>query len=249
MAGVWAKFHRGEEHAREFERLLTRYTESDPYSITLDFDPKTGWHHFRWNVRVEPPCERFAVLFGDMLSNLRASLDYLVWQLCILSGAELHKFRSFPAAKRPNQWSSALGRELAGIDQTCVDLIDELQPYHRTDRPEIHPLAILDEVNNANKHRVLPATVAGVVEFSTLIGVESIPDGEEFEQFFDETMRHGADLYRVRTASRAQMQMHMNPKPPLRVTFPDALGHPWTNQEMVDWVFNALARFKPAFAG
>lgn len=247
MDGVWAKYRRAVEHADEFDGLLSRYAEDDSYRVTFEFDPETGWHHFKWDIRAEPPRERFALLFGDMLYNLRASLDYVIWQLCIRDGAELHKYRYFPACKTTHQWNSALGRELKGLDPTWIQVIDDLQPYHRVDRPEIHMLALLDHINNANKHRVLPPTITGVGEFRTLIHVQDVPAGEEFEQFFDETMRDGADLFRFRTASRLKLPVDMETKPSIRVTFPQGLGHSWTNREMVEWVFDALTRFEPAF--
>jgi hypothetical protein len=59
-------------------------------------------------------------------------------------------------------WASAVGQNLHGVDPAWIGEIERLQPFdpgHAGQRPEIHPLAILDHINNLNKHRLLPATL------------------------------------------------------------------------------------------
>ena len=56
-----------------------------------------------------------------------------------------------------------------------------MQPFRRPDRPELHPLAILEHVNNLTKHRFLPAAVLTVENFGYLINVADVPEGELFE--------------------------------------------------------------------
>jgi len=247
MTGVWAKFRRAEHHAQAFERLLAGFLESDSYAVAVEFDAETGWHHFRWSVMKEPPREEFAVLFGDMLYNLRASLDYLVWQLVLANGEVPDRGNSFPAAKSPKAWAAAQGNDLRGVHPVWIAEIDKLQPYKRVDRPEVHMLAILDYVNNLNKHRVLPITLADAETWEALFDVRSVPDGEQIEHFFDPTMKHAADLFRIRCASKVKLNVKMNPKPPIRVSFSDGLNYDWVNADLVHWVFHALARFEPAF--
>lgn len=99
MTGPWAKFRRAEIHSDEFDRVLLGHLETKPYSITRHFDAESGWNEFRWKVAPDarPPSEDLALIFGDILSNLRASLDYLVWQLVCLAGErrrERTRFRS-----------------------------------------------------------------------------------------------------------------------------------------------------------
>lgn len=122
-----------------------------------------GWYRLRWKLQAPlPPLEQFALIFGDMLYNLRASLDYIVWQLVEVNGATLDWRTAFPCIKNSVNWASAVGQNLRGVDPAWIREIERLQrfdPGHTGQRPEIHPLAILDHVNNLNKHRLLPATL------------------------------------------------------------------------------------------
>jgi hypothetical protein len=76
-------------------------------------------HHFRWNIREEPPRTEFALIFADMLYNLRAALDHLVWQLVIANNNDPSLSRTaFAAAQTQHQWASAQGN-LVGVADEC----------------------------------------------------------------------------------------------------------------------------------
>jgi hypothetical protein len=86
LSGVLAKLDRAEEHRLEFDELVEEYVGGEPYTIYSEYDPATGWHTLRWQALREPPLERLGLVFGDMISNLRTTLDYLVWQLVLAAG-------------------------------------------------------------------------------------------------------------------------------------------------------------------
>jgi hypothetical protein len=86
LSGVRAKLESAAEHRRAYDGLFESYLASHPYSIAFEFDPDTGWHTFRWRVTAEPPLERLALIFSDIVGNRRSTLDYLVWQLVLLGG-------------------------------------------------------------------------------------------------------------------------------------------------------------------
>src|SRR5579863_2868849 len=104
LSGVIAKLDRADEHRFAFEDLYEAFAQSEPYGIFTEFDPKTGWHILRWQVVREPPFTELALLFGDMISNLRAALDYLVWQLVLVSGNRPGRRTAFPVVKRAKDW-------------------------------------------------------------------------------------------------------------------------------------------------
>ena len=51
------------------------------------------------------------------------------------------------------------GSALCGVPDEWAALIGQLQPFRRLDRPDLHPPAILEHINNLTKHRFLPAAV------------------------------------------------------------------------------------------
>ena len=97
------------------------------------------------------------------------------------------------------------GSALRGVPDESAALIEQLQPFRRLDRPDLHPLAILEHVNNLTKHRFLPAAVLTADSFGYLINVGGVPPGETFESmdFLDRPIADGAELARFRARSRS----------------------------------------------
>src|SRR5204863_8299773 len=143
LSGVLAKLDRAEEHRLEFDQLVEEYVGGEPYTIYSEYDPATGWHTLRWQALREPPLERLGLVFGDMISNLRTTLDYLVWQLVLAAGKRPGRRTSFPVVRREKDWEVQSRSALSGVEPEWVEEIEIRQPYHRPERPHLHPLAIL----------------------------------------------------------------------------------------------------------
>jgi hypothetical protein len=248
LAGVRAKLRRADEHRLAYEELFHSFLETQPYSLSLEFEPDTGWHILRWEVATEPPYEELALTFGDMVSNLRTTLDYLAWQLVLQCGTEPGRHTGFPVARRPEDWPAQSAAALAGLAPEWADEIQSLQPYHWPE-PELHPLAVLDHVNNVNKHRFLPPALLTLERYDYLISVEHVPVGEQVEtrDSVEEPVRHGGELARFRTESHAPLDVRVDEPPQFRISFQDELGHDWHPIELVTWVTEAVVRFEPAF--
>lgn len=253
MAGslepVWHKVNRADQHRHDFARLVRDLIESDAYSITFEFDTDSGWHEFRWKVNDPPPLHDFALVFGDFLSNLRSTLDYLVWQLVLLNGKRPTDRTMFPVVRKREAWRGVRGDRLDGVSDLCARKIRQLQPYLRADRPEAHPLAVLDYVNNVNKHRVLPVSI--VTLDSLRIEGLHVPAGElQQESFTDRPIRDGDLLFRFRRPEdRLRLQFDSHSKPTLRVSFRNGIEAGWTNDDMFDYVVGIIRLFEPAFGG
>ena len=247
LSGVRAKLRRADEHRQAYEDLFHGFLDTEPYSLDLEVEPESGWHILRWRIEREPPYEDLALIFGDMLSNLRTTLDYLAWQLVLATGREPGRHTGFPVARRPEDWPAQSSAALAGLAPEWADEVQALQPYH-WDQPELHPLAVLDHVNNLHKHRFLPPAVLTLERFDYLITVD-VPVGERLESrdSSDEPVRDGGELARVRAESRIPLEVRVNERPGFRISFEDDLGHDWYPIELVAWVTEAVARFEPAF--
>jgi hypothetical protein len=248
LIGVLAKLGRAEQHREAYEELVAEFVDSHPYTIMTEYDPRTGWHTLRWQVLREPPLVELALVFGDMIGNLRASLDYLVWQLVLAAGNRPGRRTSFPVVRRAKDWAVQSRSALEGVDPEWAAVVESRQPYHRPERPAVHPLAILDHVDNLNKHRFLPAAVLSVEELSVLIDVRPVP-GEVIESrdFLDRPITPGGELAHFRVASGALLDVVVNEAPRCRVSFDDGLRYDWYPLELVEWVRETVARFEPAF--
>lgn len=249
LAGVRAKLRRADEHRRAYDDLFEEFVESHPYGITFEFDPETGWHTFRWRVETEPPLEDLALVFSDIVGNLRSTLDYLVWQLVLIGGRRPGRKTSFPILKRRQDWAVQGLAALNGVPAEWAELIESMQPYQRHDRPDLHPLAILEHVNNVTKHRFLPAAVLTADSFSYLINVAGLPEGEMFESsdFLDHPIVDGGELARFRASSRMPIAVQVSENPRFRISFKDGVDIEWLPIDLIEWVQEAVARFEAAF--
>ena len=106
MAIVRAKLNRAKFHADAFLSGWDQFCHGGTYAFTMkmDVDPPHALH-FWWRIRDRTPEEekKFAdlsLIYGDILSNLRGTLDYLIWQLVLAAGNQPTERTSFPCVKR-----------------------------------------------------------------------------------------------------------------------------------------------------
>lgn len=250
LAPVRAKLRRANEHRQAFHDLVADYLDPNPYSLSVQYDPETGWHDLIWHVDGAPiPSDDFALIFGDFLTNLRATLDYLVWQLVLVNGGTPTDHTAFPILKKSGGWLAVCGNQLRGVNQTWIDEIEKLQPYNGGSRPEIHPLAILDATNNVNKHRVLPVGVTSLDEFKSWINVEPMAAGDNLDhQMFDLPIEEGAKALTFRWRQTGdRLDVDVDPDPSVLISFPDGLGYPWTQDWLYEQITKIVTIFEPAF--
>jgi len=264
MAGrievVYSKLDRAKFHAQELQDKWVEFVHGGAYAYTVyvDVEPPHALH-CRWQVRSETTEElrtltNLALIFGDMLTNLRATLDYLIWQLVLAAGNTPTNQHAFPCVKVANNWASAAAERLVGIEAAWVNEIKQLQPYHRGNQPERHMLAVLDHINNVNKHRTLPPVIVTAEKFNLAVEHPDLGGRElNVSQSLDRPIEDGVEFYCM-TFDPPLGELKIGPDPdlPLRVSFRDGLDHSdgwgYSNDSLVAWVEDAVAIFNPAFA-
>jgi len=177
--GRWLKLDRGKEHLKalnvELETIFPR--DGPAIALTSAFDAD----HQAWVVRTEDiqrvESNTLGTLIGDVVQNLRAALDYLVWDLSILDSG------SWPVDRK--------GRELRtqfpvcvkktgpnGFDSPTVQtvLLDSISPSHKAEIERFQPyvtgdntLVLLVKISNEDKHRIIQAVLETDLASSPLI--------------------------------------------------------------------------------
>ena len=162
LDGVRAKLRRANGHAHAIEDRIELWREDEPYEFVHDEESEPGWTVLRiWGG--EPPPIEVGVIAGEYVHNVRSALDHLVWQLVLANGAVPGKHNEFPIALTEGYFDQrAIAGEkamLAGVTKDAKRFIRGQQPYKRGDDAPSHPLAILQELWNTDKHQSLAQAV------------------------------------------------------------------------------------------
>ncbi len=143
---------------KENVRDLLRVEDEDPQPYGFHFDPDSGegvgW--IEW--MPDPPTIYWSLVAGDAVHNLRGALDHLMWQVAILDrGGGVPEDRTqFPIVDDPAHltgWPASV--TMNQLTEPHRTLVAGYQPYNAGDLKDVHPLAILRELSNQDKHRVL----------------------------------------------------------------------------------------------
>lgn len=153
LAGVKEKLAHALVLRQRVRELVREYDAAMTNNLEISINAQ-GWHVFRLRRTVAIP-DGISVHFGDYLNNARSALDYLAFQLVLVSGNTPTERTSFPIARTEQQWKSMVGDVLRAMDPAFVPVLEKFQPF-RAVNPETHPLVLLNSLNNENKHRLLP---------------------------------------------------------------------------------------------
>jgi len=160
------KFYRAKQHYDELRDVLREYWKSTP--VKLNKDPHTP-NGYIVQSETDPPA-RFGLIAGDFLQNVRSCLDYLVWQLVIANCETPNRGNQFPVCDSPGKWKENMERNrLAGVHPDAIDLIRSFQPcFDEESTTAPHPLSVLEELVNENKHRQVLFTAIALGQFPSV---------------------------------------------------------------------------------
>jgi hypothetical protein len=152
---------------------------------------------------------------GDVIHNLRAALDYIVWELSdtqvtaptlpIPFGSPWRRVQ-FPVVMNQGQWATECGRRLHFVDPTLHATFKRLQPFHtHRQHPQRSLLAVLDELCNRDKHRSI-VVVEDLVRFERVDPSQwdfggsrpAITDAVVLRHRRSGAVKDGAELARIR---------------------------------------------------
>jgi hypothetical protein len=163
LDGARAKLRWGEHHFETLGSEWQAFIDTQPYGLTLDRDleARTIWVTFQILKPIPP---EIALIAGDVVQNLRASLDYVVAELVDKHRGNTRRSQ-FPVYVRERAFicdvrfreKSRKPGPLNAIPATSDDwaFIERLQPYQRTHRAKHDPLYALNYLSNRDKHRTL----------------------------------------------------------------------------------------------
>jgi len=163
LEGVYVKLARARFHARDLIARTSALVEDDGSVFRREFDGDPSKYVY-WIDRI-PVIERdLSAIVGDFLTNMRAALDHLYFQLPLLENRCGSENDNFPIRFREPRDDSGNPRPLSthGItDQRVRDALIAVQPYSHPG-PATNGLHILNTLVNTDKHRLLLVVVAAL---------------------------------------------------------------------------------------
>jgi hypothetical protein len=157
LAGVVAKFNRSKEQFDLLRSELGEFLDQEPkpHFSRGEFNPDTWEWIERFQIREKPPI-RLGVLLGDCVHNLRSALDHLICQVTLLDGGTNCSKTQFPiASKSEAQFEGMADDRIPDLSAEHRALVKRAQPYQAGDGAASHPLAVLANLSNADKHRLI----------------------------------------------------------------------------------------------
>ncbi len=166
------KLKRARGHLEDLKRHMLTWFHGDHYDILTERDLDGGPDG--WRVRIVTdriPLDPFAVLIGDVLHNLRGTLDHLAYALAEANPLtpkplqqDIAENCEFPiygderlegVAAVEKRYGHDFARKTKGIAPAAQAVIKSLQPYQRGNDYASHPLWMLYDLSNIDKHRLL----------------------------------------------------------------------------------------------
>lgn len=167
LDGAYLRIERAQHHIAELNALESAFRVDHEKDIVIEFHPVTqiAGVVLKEEAKVVPPI--FSVIAGEATYNLRAALDYLVFELVKLDwGARTQNRAKFLIEDSSSSlWGKVKGRNgpLRGLSDKHVAMVEGLQPYKG------HAWAKkLRDISNPDKHRELSVTrgaMAGMAVF------------------------------------------------------------------------------------
>lgn len=188
------KVGRAWQHIEQLNIEGRTFIEMQPYALGGE---KADGDDDIWIVRAivrRPVPEHWSLVFGDAVHNLRCALDHIVFQSAEILGGGSTKQTQWPVITDKG-WNPDRDPRLAHVPQVHRTRIASHQPSANPRRFDW--IAKLDELDKADKHRVLGRTIAAPT------GGEIVKSPEIIEVIAPSVpmeMEDGAEILRLRLA-------------------------------------------------
>jgi len=123
-----------------------------------EVDPASGETVVHLSELHDPVPEAWGPMIGDVLHNLRSSLDHLVHALTVAHAGQtldpaLERQTEFPIYETEDLFRGNAPKRLRGVSADARDAIEALQPFQRGTNSGSDPLWLLHQLSNIDKHR------------------------------------------------------------------------------------------------
>jgi len=204
LDGCRVKIDRARFHIDEMRASVRAFIDRSPFKVRGDVHETT-----REVVFIAEADPEFAgvplgitLIAGEVVHQLRSALDHLVWRLVVANtGRPPPGTKSgFPIFRDAAGYASQRAQAMiVGVSAQAAVRIEAAQPYHAGPDAEKVLIWVLHELNNTDKHRMIPVTTTytfvGHVRIIRTDGsfVDILPPQEEMRH----ALHDGMEIARV----------------------------------------------------
>jgi hypothetical protein len=224
LEGCYAKIQRSIESVHNLNTEITNYLWANPKPYRTVGDHENNATEYVIKGFADPVPLRFAVLAGEIIHNIRSSLDHLITALILSAGETPTTDNSFPICDTADKYETACndGR-IKGVARPARKVLRSVQPYLSTD-PANHPLVILRSLSNIDKHSLLIIAAATTylqktIKVLPVPGVPS-PEGDGMVHLMltsEQFERQGVPLLMTEDGNELLRFRFMKPAPDVQV--------------------------------
>lgn len=164
LTGVWAKLDWGDRGVRKYdrrERQIMGRKEPPMPRLRVEIDREDRACVLYISKVDELPLD-LGLIVADVVHSFRSALDQLIFELAFMDsdGREMEK-TGFPASDTPGNYAGSHVQNvlLGGLTKTHKAMLKRCQPYRSQSPSTPHPLRLLHDLSNDDKHRLTQPTL------------------------------------------------------------------------------------------
>ena len=173
------KIERAKEHCAALDAEVVAWVATKPITMTKEKDPDGRRHALVAEIVTPPLLDRWALMSGDCVHNLRSALDSLLYGIAIhetgLNPPKDEARLQFPITSSPEEFEVQKKRRLCSLSAAVQSEIEKAQPYKNPHQEFPPVLELLGSLNNFDKHRTLHV-VAAVPHAASISDIVSTGD-------------------------------------------------------------------------
>lgn len=203
LEGCRAKIARAECHLIELGIRVRQYIDTQPFRILGEYQSATHEYIIRAEAvpDYDPVPSDLVLIAGEVVHQLRSALDHLVWDLVVQNtgAAPTGTDSGYPIFRTADGYNSRAHGKIRGVSQSAANRIFAAQPFHLGDRAEEELTWVVQELNNTDKHRLIPVTLIYGFVGAVHMTVDDGPPREilPWQEFVREPMVDGLEIVRV----------------------------------------------------
>lgn len=175
------KLNRALDHLDALKRSIDETLNAKPFRIDATPAVESDRVRVMYTAHLRNPVPTaWSLQIGDFAHNARSALDVLIYHLSTLPGDHAkRRDLVFPIRDSQTKFREAVAQCLVGVTDRDRGIIEEMQPGHfSTPEQRVDPLVMLAQINNTDKHRIIP--VVSAIGRMQDVGVGSGRIGENF---------------------------------------------------------------------